>query len=257
MLITSLRKLSVPRLLTLLGITALLVLCLTTGASAQEIKIDIGEGESGGLTERIIQLIVVITVLSVAPSILIMVTSFVRIVIVLSLLRTAMGMQQSPPNMVLISLAMFLTAFVMAPVFSEAYNNGIEPLINEEIEVDTAFTLASAPFHEFMLSQVREEDLAIFVDMSNEAAPLTPEATPFKILVPSFMISELRTAFEIGFLVFLPFLVIDLIIASILMSMGMMMLPPIIISLPFKIIFFVLVDGWGLIASSLVASFQS
>jgi len=235
----------------------LLGVAWASGASAQEITIDLGEGTGGsaGLTGRIVQLVVLITVLSVAPSILIMVTSFVRIVIVLSLLRTALGLQQSPPNMVLVSLAVFLTGFVMAPVFTEAFQNGIDPLIKEEIEMDIAFQEASDPFRTFMLAQVREKDLAVFVDIANEPPPESPEATPFRILIPAFMISELRTAFEIGFLVFLPFLVIDLVIASILMSMGMMMLPPIIISLPFKIIFFVLVDGWSLISGSLVQSF--
>lgn len=256
-----------------LGATALGV---PSPAAAQEITINLGNGSvetaetkttdggettantgTQGLTERVIQMVVLITILSVAPSLLIMVTSFVRIVIVLSLLRTALGMQQSPPNMVMISLAVFLTGFVMAPVFTQSFENGVKPLIDNEIEASAALQEAAAPFRTFMLSQVREKDLAVFIDMSNEPRPATPEATPYKVLIPAFMISELRTGFEIGFLVFLPFLVIDLVIASILMSMGMMMLPPIIISLPFKIIFFVLVDGWGLIAGSLVASFQN
>ncbi len=226
-------------------------------AAAQEITISLGgdSEEAGGLTARIVQLVVMITVLSLAPSILIMVTSFVRIVVVLSILRTALGMQQSPPNMVLVSLALFLTAFIMAPTFNEAYSNGIGPLIEEEIEMDTAFENTAEPFRDFMLSQVREKDLEVFINMANEAKPATPQATPLNILIPAFMISELRTAFEIGFLVFVPFLIIDLVIASILMSMGMMMLPPIIISLPFKLIFFVLVDGWSLLAGSLVQSF--
>lgn len=251
------------------------VLSAPNHAAAQEITINLGDGSvettqtqasdgdtaatpsNQGLTERVIQLVVLMTVLSVAPSLLIMVTSFVRIVIVLSLLRTALGMQQSPPNMVMVSLAVFLTGFVMAPVFSQSFEDGIKPLMENEVETSAALQEAAAPFRTFMLSQVREKDLAVFIDMSNEPLPATPEATPYKVLIPAFMISELRTGFEIGFLVFLPFLVIDLVIASILMSMGMMMLPPIIISLPFKIIFFVLVDGWGLIAGSLVASFQN
>jgi flagellar biosynthetic protein FliP len=224
---------------------------------AQEVNIEFGDDMASGLTERIIQTIVLISVLSLAPSILIMVTSFVRIVIVLSLLRTAMGVQQSPPNTVMVSLALFLTAFIMGPVFETAYEEGIQPLINEEIEMADAFERGARPFHGFMMSQVREADLGLFLDMSQEAVPETPEAMPFRVLIPAFMISELRTAFEIGFLVFVPFLVIDLVVASVLMSMGMMMLPPIIISLPFKVIFFVLVDGWALIAGSLVESFSS
>ncbi len=224
--------------------------------NAQDLTISLGEDEqSGSLTSRIFQIIALISVLSLAPSILMMVTSFVRIVVVLSLLRTALGVQQSPPNMVIISLALFLTAFVMAPVFERSYSEGIAPLLNEEIDMDVAFTQASAPIHEFMMSQVREKDLSLFIDLA-KAEPETPEATPLHVLIPAFLISELRRAFEIGFLVFVPFLVIDLVVASVLMSMGMMMLPPIIVSLPFKIIFFVLVDGWNLIAGSLVQSFN-
>jgi len=242
-----------------LMLAGLLLIATAMGASAQELSINLGAdgNKASGLTENVLQMVALITVLSLAPGILIMTTSFVRIVIVLSLLRTAMGMQQSPPNMVLISLALFLTGFVMAPVFSQAYDTGIKPLMNDEIEMDTAFELTAQPFRKFMLSQVRPKDLAIFEKMAEEDLPETPDATPLHVLIPAFMISELRTAFEIGFLVFIPFLVIDLVIASVLMSMGMMMLPPIIISLPFKIIFFVLVDGWGMIAGSLVASFQN
>ncbi len=224
-------------------------------ALAQEVNIDFGSDAEGGLTERVVQLVVLITVLSLAPSILIMVTSFVRIVVVLSLLRTALGIQQSPPNMVMISLALFLTAFIMAPTFEQAYDAGVKPMINDEVEFTAALEEGAKPFHTFMIAQVREKDLGLFLNMAG-AEPTTPEATPFRALIPAFMISELRTAFEIGFLVFVPFLVIDLVVASVLMSMGMMMLPPIIISLPFKIIFFVLVDGWHLLSGSLVESFS-
>lgn len=223
-------------------------------AEAQSISIDVGEGD--GLTERVIQLVILLTVLSLAPSILIMTTSFVRIVVVLSLLRTAVGLQQSPPNAVLISLALFLTAFIMAPVFTQAYNQGIEPYLEGEIETEEAFTLTTQPVKMFMLAHTREDDLALFFDIA-QIEPETPEATPLHVVAPAFMISELRRAFEIGFLLFIPFLIIDLVVASILMSMGMMMLPPIIISLPFKLIFFVLVDGWRLVAGSLVESFQT
>lgn len=222
-------------------------------ASAQSIQIDMAEGL--GLTERVVQIVALITVLSLAPSILIMVTSFVRIIVVLGLLRTALGMQQSPPNAVLVSLALFLTAFVMTPTFTAAYKQGIEPLINEEIDAAEAFDLTSGPFKTFMLSQVRAGDLRLFIDLSGIEEPEEPADIGLQVLVPAFMISELRRAFEIGFLVFLPFIVIDMVVASVLMSMGMMMLPPVIISLPFKLIFFVLVDGWSLIAGSLVQSF--
>lgn len=236
------------------GAALLMALIAVAPAEAQSVSIDVGEGD--GLTERVIQLVVLLTVLSLAPSILIMTTSFVRIVVVLSLLRTAVGLQQSPPNAVLISLALFLTAFIMAPVFTQAYSEGIEPYLDGQIETEEAFTLTTQPVKMFMLAHTREDDLALFFDIA-QIEPETPEATPLHVVAPAFMISELRRAFEIGFLLFIPFLIIDLVVASILMSMGMMMLPPIIISLPFKLIFFVLVDGWRLVTGSLVESFQT
>ena len=222
-------------------------------AAAQDISINLGQG--GGLTERVIQLIAFITVLSLAPSILVMMTSFTRIVVVLSLLRTALGTATAPPNAVIVALALFLTAFVMGPALQNAYDAGIKPLVNNEIGVEQAFDRSSEPLKAFMQKNVREKDLALFADLSHEPRPESPEKISLRILVPAFMISELKRAFEIGFLLFLPFLIIDLVVASVLMSMGMMMLPPNIISLPFKIIFFVLVDGWFLIAGSLVQSF--
>lgn len=232
------------------------LLALITGgeATAQTLTLDMG-GETG-LSARIVQLVLLTTILSLAPSILIMMTSFIRIVIVLSLLRTAIGIQQSPPNPVIISLALFLTAFVMAPTFGEAYTAGVEPFMAEEITLEEAFPATAAPIKTFMLGQTREKDLALFFDMA-EVKPESPAATPLHVLVPAFMISELRRAFEIGFLVFIPFLIIDMVISSILMAMGMLMLPPIVISLPFKLIFFVLIDGWRLIAGSLVESFAT
>ncbi len=235
--------------------TVALLLAVISPVTAQELNIDLGD-DNGSLTNRVVQLLALLTILSLAPSILIMVTSFVRIVVVLSLLRTAMGLQQSPPNPVIISLALFLTAFIMAPVFSQAYDAGIEPYINDEIEFTEAFDVSSQPFKTFMLANVREKDLLLFVDLADSEPIAEPQDTPLHILVPAFMISELRRAFEIGFLIFIPFLVIDMVIASVLMSMGMMMLPPIIISLPFKLVFFVLVDGWHMIAGSLVQSFK-
>ena len=222
-------------------------------AAAQDVSINFGSG--AGLTERVIQLIALLTVLTLAPSILVMMTSFTRIVVVLSLLRTALGTATAPPNAVIVALALFLTAFVMGPAFQRGYDVGVRPLINNEINVEQAFTRASEPFKEFMLKNVREKDLSLFMDLSREPRPATPQETSLRILVPAFMISELKRAFEIGFLLFLPFLIIDLVVASVLMSMGMMMLPPVVVSLPFKLIFFVLVDGWTLVAGSLVQSY--
>ena len=224
-------------------------------AFAQEIAIDLGEG--GSVTGRAVQLIALITVLSLAPSVLVMVTSFTRIVVVLSLLRSAIGLQTSPPNSVMVSLALFLTYFIMAPVFNESYETAITPLVNNEIQLNEAFETGVKPFHAFMRQHVRQKDLALFMDMAGEAPPEEAEQISLRTLVPAFMISELRRAFEIGFLIYLPFIIIDLVVASVLMAMGMMMLPPVIISLPFKLIFFVLADGWHLLAGSLVQSFGS
>lgn len=235
------------------ALAAGILMVAASPALAQEITLDFSEGT--GLNERALQLIALITVLSLAPSILVMVTSFTRIVVVLSLLRTAIGLQTAPPNSVMISLALFLTAFIMMPVFEESYEQGIEPLVAEEIELDEAFTRSIGPFRTFMLTHVREKDLLLFVELSERELPENVEDIPLTVLVPAFMISELRRAFEIGFLLFLPFIVIDLVVASVLMSMGMMMLPPVIISLPFKLIFFVLVDGWSLLAGSLIRSY--
>jgi flagellar biosynthetic protein FliP len=221
---------------------------LVAPAAAQDISINFGQG--GGLTERVLQLIALLTVLSLAPSILVMVTSFTRIVVVLSILRTALGTATAPPNTVLVSLALFLTAFVMGPSFQRAYDVGIKPLIANQITTEQAFERSSGPLRDFMLKNVREKDLKLFVDLA-----AAPEDLSMRIIVPAFMISELKRAFEIGFLLFLPFLIIDLVVASVLMSMGMMMLPPVVVSLPFKLIFFVLVDGWSLVAGSLVQSY--
>ena len=229
------------------------LLLLPAAAAAQSVAIDIGDG--GEFSGRLFQILALLTVLSLAPSILIMVTSFTRIVIVLSLLRSAIGVQQTPPNGVLISLALFLTLFIMTPVLEQSWQQGIQPLIDGEIDEREAFDRAMQPVHAFMLKHVREKDLALFVGMSQAPAPAAPQEVSLTALVPAFVISELRRAFEIGFLVFVPFIVIDMVVASVLMSMGMMMLPPIVISLPFKLIFFVLVDGWNLLAGSLVQSF--
>lgn len=232
------------------------LLLLGGPAAAQSFSVDLGEPGST-LTDQVVQLVALITILSLAPSILIMVTSFVRIVVVLSLLRMAMGVQSSPPNSVIISLALFLTAFIMTPTLQSAYVNGVKPYLDEEIPIEAAYDQTAGPLRSFMLAQVRLTDLELFLELGNVETPETPEEIGLQILIPAFMISELRRAFEIGFLIFVPFLVIDMVVASVLMSMGMMMLPPIIISLPFKLIFFVLVDGWHLIAGSLVQSFNT
>ena len=238
----------------LLALTVFLAGIVLAGvAFGQDVSIDFGDDAT--LTERAVQLIGLITVLALAPSILVMVTSFTRIVVVLSLLRTAIGLQTAPPNAVMVSLALFLTIFVMAPTFQRSYDAGIAPLMAGQIELPQAFTEAAAPIHEFMRANVREKDLQLFYDLTEAPPPEDPAAIPLQLLIPAFMISELRRAFEIGFLLFVPFVIIDMVVASVLMSMGMMMLPPVIISLPFKLIFFVLVDGWNLVAGSLIRSF--
>lgn len=239
-----------------LGLTGLLALLFSHPAFAQTISLNLGNEENGTVAGRLIQMVALLTVLSLAPSILIMMTSFTRIIVVLSFLRTAMGIQQTPPNTVMISLALFLTFFIMSPTLKAAYDNGVQPLINAEIDEEQAFDRTTAPFHDFMMQHVREQDLKLFIDLSKEGPFKSQADVPLHILIPSFMISELRRAFEIGFMLFLPFVIIDMVTASILMSMGMMMLPPVMISLPFKIIFFVLVDGWYLICGSLIQSFN-
>ena len=231
-----------------------LSLVIPATALAQAVNIDLGTG--AGLTDRVIQLIGLVTVLSLAPSIVIMTTSFVRIVVVLSLLRQALGLQQTPPNSVLISLSLFLTALIMGPTFQASYDQGVKPLLDHKMELPAAFGAASAPVKSFMLTQVDRDDLALFLRLSKLPRPAHAVDTPLQVVTPAFMISELKRAFEIGFLLFVPFLVIDLVVASVLMSMGMMMLPPVVVSLPFKLIFFVLVDGWRLVCGSLVESFQ-
>ncbi|MFY9288132.1 MAG: flagellar type III secretion system pore protein FliP [Alphaproteobacteria bacterium] len=264
--------------LLLFGLAGLFVLYGPHEALAQAVNFDLGQGPT--TSARLVQIVLLITVLSLAPSILVMVTCFTRVVVVLSFLRTALGTQQTPPNVVLISLALFLTMFIMQPTFDQAWENGVRPMMNNQLDEETAFGRMIEPFHDFMLKHTRQKDIALFVEISKAAeaksaankppatnatpAPAKPadqaakpakEEVSLRALIPAFMISELRRAFEIGFLLFLPFLIIDMVIASILMSMGMMMLPPSIISLPFKIIFFVLVDGWYLICGSLIQSY--
>ncbi|MCK8782763.1 flagellar type III secretion system pore protein FliP [Roseomonas sp. NAR14] len=234
------------------------VLLLCPGlALAQSVSIDLGTAGQAGATSRLVQLTALIGLLSLAPSLLVMATAFARIAIVLSLLRTAIGAQGVPPNAVLIGLALFLTAFVMQPVMEQSWAQGLAPLAEGRIGEIAGLQAAAEPFRKFMAANVRESDLTLFLDLGHLAAPPTADQAPWRALVPGFMVSELRRAFEIGFLLFLPFLVIDMVVASLLMSLGMMMLPPSVVALPFKLIFFVLVDGWRLIAGSLVQGFAT
>ncbi|OPB31935.1 flagellar type III secretion system pore protein FliP [Bartonella sp. AR 15-3] len=210
----------------------------------------------GSISGRIVQFFGLLTILSVAPGLLIMVTSFTRFAIAFSLLRTGLGLQTTPSNLVMISLALFMSFYVMAPTFNTAWEQGVQPLVSNKISEQQAIEKISQPFREFMISQVREKDLDLFVDLSDPSLQVkTGSDVDFRVLIPAFMISELRRGFEIGFLIVLPFLVIDLVVATLTMSMGMMMLPPTVISLPFKILFFVLIDGWNLLVGSLVRSF--
>ena len=232
---------------------------------AQTLSDLLPEGDAS-VSGRIIQLFGIVTVLSVAPGLLVMVTSFTRIVIALSILRSGIGLQTTPANLILISLALFMTFFVMAPTFDKAWRDGLQPMLENQITEEEAFYRISEPFKEFMLTQVRSSDLALFDDLAanNSRDRVEPEEqgaaderdVDLRVLIPAFMISELRRGFEIGFLIVLPFLVIDMIVATLTMSMGMMMLPPTIISLPFKILFFVLIDGWNMLVGSLVSSFS-
>ena len=202
-----------------------------------------------------VRLILLLTIFSLAPGILILMTSFTRIVIVLSFVRTSLATQQMPPNQVLIGLALFLSFFIMAPTFQEVFDDALEPLFAEEITLDEAYESASVPMKEFMAQHTRQKDLALFLNYTEAEPPETVQDIPLTTLIPAFAISELKTAFQMGFMIFIPFLVIDMAVASILMSMGMMMLPPVMISLPFKILLFVLVDGWYLVTHSLLTGF--
>jgi len=236
-------------------IFALGLLLLPAMAQAQSFSLDLG-GE-GSVTSTSLQLIALITVLSLAPGIVMMITCFPFIITVLAILRQALGLQQSPPNMLLVSLALFLTFFVMEPVFVEAWRLGVEPLLDEQIDIQTAFPRAMEPFRVFMAGRIDPDTFAALADLRPDAvgSPLTPDA-PLSVLVPSFMLSEIARAFQVGFLIFLPFLIIDLVVAAVLMSMGMMMVPPAIVSLPFKLSFFVVADGWALLSQSLVRGYM-
>ncbi|MBN8929885.1 MAG: flagellar type III secretion system pore protein FliP [Rhodospirillales bacterium] len=224
-------------------------------AHAQSISLDLGQPGDAGATSRIVQLTALVTVLSLAPSLLVMVTAFTRIVIVLSLLRSALSTQGTPPNSVLVGLALFLTLFVMQPALDAAWTAGLQPMIDGKVTELEGLRLAAAPFHRFMVANLRPADLSFFLDLAQLPPVTTPADAPWRAVIPAFVVGELRRGFEMGFLLFLPFLVIDMVVASVLMSLGMMMLPPNVVSLPFKLIFFVLVDGWRLVAGSLVRSF--
>ncbi|MGH6860264.1 MAG: flagellar type III secretion system pore protein FliP [Phyllobacterium sp.] len=238
--------------------TLVILLCSTGSAWAQasvlEGLLPAGNGSASG---QIIQMLAALTVLSIAPGLLIMVTSFTRFAIAFSMLRAGLGLQTTPANLVMISLALFMTFYVMAPVFDRAWQNGVQPLVNNQITQDAAISEITTPFREFMLRQVRDKDLRLFEDLADQSFRTRPnELVDLRILIPAFMISELRRGFEIGFLIVLPFLVIDLIVATLTMSMGMMMLPPTVLSLPFKILFFVLIDGWNILVGSLIRSYS-
>lgn len=211
-----------------------------------------GRGTQYSLT---LQALALMTVLTLLPSILLMMTSFVRIIIVMSILRQALGTAQTPPNMVLVGLSLFLTLFVMSPVFNDVYQNAIIPYMDRGMGFEAMLARAQEPIRAFMLAQTREDDIALFMEIARNAPVASPEQVPFATLVPAFLTSELKSAFTIGFLIYIPFVVIDLVVASVLMSMGMMMLSPMMISMPFKLMLFVLVDGWGLIMGSLASSF--
>lgn len=228
---------------------------INQAAASEAIDLTKGMDFTKGLSTNVIQIFLLISILSLAPSIIMIATSFTRFAIVFSFLRNAIGTQQSPPNPVITSLALFLTIFVMGPTFEKAYHDGIAPLIGGKIVETEAIEKASKPFHDFMLKNVKDKDINLFFGLAKEDIPKDIKDTPFRILIPAFMVSELKRAFEIGFLLYVPFVVIDILVSCILMSMGMMMLPPMIISMPFKIIFFVFIDGWTLLCSNLVQGY--
>ena len=239
----------------LAAVAAGVALAQEPGIVIPRVGIELGQAETPQQVSTTLQLLFLLTVLSLAPAILVMVTSFTRIIVVLGLLRQALGTQQMPPNQVLIGLALFLTFFIMAPTYTDVNREALQPYLAKKITHQEAFNRGIKPVRAFMLRQTREKDLGLFVHLSKIAPPRTPDDVPTHVLIPAFMISELKTAFQIGFIIFIPFLIIDMVIASALMSMGMLMLPPIFISLPFKIILFVLADGWFLVVGSLVRSF--
>ena len=237
-----------------LGVFLLLVLPLAAWSQGLPL-LNVTGGAKGTQYSLTLQLLALMTTLTVLPSLLLMMTSFVRIIIVMSLLRQALGTGQTPPNTVLVGLSLFLTLFIMQPVLTDVYQNALAPYLQNGMDFDKALAAAEAPIRKFMMAQTRGDDIALFMQIARKGEPLSPATVPFTTLVPAFITSELKSAFTIGFLIYIPFVVIDLIVASVLMSMGMMMLSPMMISMPFKLMLFVLVDGWGLIMGSLAASF--
>jgi flagellar biosynthetic protein FliP len=233
----------------------LLLPALVQAQGLPTLTIGVGEATEPGQVSTALQVLLVLTVLSMAPAILLMTTAFTRIVIVLSFIRQAMGTQQMPPNQVIIGLSLFLTFFIMTPVWTKVNESALQPYLNNQIGQEVALEKALLPMRDFMFAQTDEKDLSLLVDIAKVEAPAGREDVPTMALIPAFMLSELKRAFQMGFLIYIPFLVIDMVVASVLMAMGMMMLPPPIISLPFKLLLFVLVDGWGLVVGSLVKSF--
>ncbi len=242
------------------GVLALATAWLSIGSAhaADLPSLSLSLGNSGTPQDMFtgLKLLAMLTVLALAPSVLVMMTSFTRILVVFAFLRQALGTQQTPPNQILVGLALFITAFIMMPVWQKIDTNALTPYLHKDISQDTAIERAEAPLRDFMLRQTRNDDLMLFLNAAHLPKPKTAADTPMYVLIPSFVISELRTAFEIGFLIYIPFVVLDMVVASVLMSMGMMMLPPVMISLPLKIILFVLVDGWHLVTASLIQSFH-
>ena len=243
---------SMRKLLLLLFILSMPCITFSAPQASKSILDMIG---SGSVTAQTLNIFLLVTILGLAPSIVVMTTSFVRIIIVLSMVRTALGLQQSPPNQVLISLSLFLTFFIMSPVFEVSYYQGIQPLIEQKMDEEEAFPIIVEPFKKFMIANTRDKDLNLFMSIAKIDNKEKVEVLPLQVVIPAFMISELRRAFEIGFLLFLPFIIIDIVVSSVLMAMGMMMMPPVMIAMPFKIIFFVVIDGWNLLAGSLIKSF--
>jgi len=240
----------------MLAFALTLIPAITQGQALPKVSIQVDKSDSPKDLSVTLQILLLLTVLTLAPAIIVMVTSFVRIIVVFSFLRQAVGTNQMPPNQLLIGLALILTAFVMAPSIERINQTAIQPYLKAEISQQQAYDTGIAPIREFMLKQVREKDLALFVSLAKMPQPQSPDNVPTYVIIPAFVISELRIAFQIGFILYIPFLVIDMVVASVLMSMGMLMLPPIMVSLPFKILLFVLVDGWYLIVKSLVESFH-
>ncbi|EDO6927252.1 flagellar type III secretion system pore protein FliP [Campylobacter coli] len=243
------------KILTLLFISGFFSVIFAVEATIPTVNLSLSAPDTPNQLVTTLNIVIVLTILALAPSIIFVMTSFLRLIVVFSFLRQAMGTQSMPPNTILVTLALILTFFIMEPVATKSYNEGIKPYLAEQIGYEEAFARGVKPFKDFMLKNTREKDLALFYRIRNLPNPKTIDDVPLTVLVPAFMISELKTAFEIGFLIYLPFLVIDMVVSSVLMAMGMMMLPPVMISLPFKLLIFVLVDGWNLLVQRLVESF--